>query len=88
MGVTVTFGTVTSAGKLDQRSDGLVPTGFQCQQPQKQHEEYAAYTHPSMNDLSYSAVTQSKKLLRHPVVEQLAMIGTRLAIPGPSEVNE
>ena len=45
-------------------------------------EAYAAYTHPYKNELSYPAVTQkSKELLRHPVVEQLVMIGTRLAIP-------
>ena len=39
------------------------------------------FTHPSENELSHGAVTQSKELLKHSVVEQLAMIGTRLAIP-------
>ena len=69
------------AGKLDQRVGRPVSVGFPCQQPQKQDEAHAACTHPSNNELSCSAMTQDKELLRHPVVEQLAMIGTRLAIP-------
>ena len=42
--------------------------GFQCQ---KHDDVYAAYSHPSVSELTYSAVTQSKDLFRHPVVEQL-----------------
>ena len=68
------------AGKLDQRYGRPLPARFPHQQPQKQDEAHAAYTHPCKNELSCSAVTQGKKLLRHPVVEQLAMIETRLAI--------
>ena len=69
------------AVRLDRHNDRPVPTGFPCQRPLKQYEACAAFTHPRKNELSYSAVTQGKKLLRHPVVEQLVMIGSRLAIP-------
>ena len=51
--------------------------GFPCRQPRKQDEAYAAYTNPDENELSHSAVTQGKELVRHPVVEQLATIGKR-----------
>ena len=37
--------------------------------------------HPNKNELSCSEVTQGDELLRHPVVNQLAMTGTLLAIP-------
>ena len=43
-------------------------------------EADASHTHPSKNELSYSAVTPGMELLKHPVVEQLAMTGIRLAI--------
>ena len=59
---------------------GRSQPGFPCQQPQKQDEAYAAYTYPGKNELSCSAVTQGKEILRHPVVEQLAMTGTRSGI--------
>ena len=67
--------------KLGQRNGRPVPTGFPNQQRQRQDEAYASCTHPSENKLCYSAVTRGKLLLRHPVVEQLARIGTRQAIP-------
>ena len=38
-------GVAGCAGRLDQHNDQLVPTGFPCQQPQKQ-DAYAAYTYP------------------------------------------
>ena len=46
-------------------------------------EAYAAFTHPSKNELSFPAVTQRKvrSFLRHPVVEQLAKTATWFAIP-------
>ena len=74
---------------------GRSPTEFPCQQPQKQDEAYAAYMHPNKNELSCSAMTQGKERSKHPAVEQLAMIGTRLAIPeqdhrksaGPAPIN-
>ena len=62
-------------------NDRPVQTGFPCQQPQERDEAYAADTHPSQNELSYSAVTRGKGLWEHPVVGQLTMIGTRLAFP-------
>ena len=77
------------AGKLDQRSDRLVPTGIPCQQPQKQDEAYAADTHPG-KELSYSAVTRGYELSRHPVVEQTRNVWNTVSDPGAgsSEVNE
>ena len=84
---------VTDAGcarKLDQRSDRLVPTGFPCQQPQKQDEAHAADTHPGKKELSYSAVTRGYELSRHPVVEQTRNVWNTVSDPGAgsSEVNE
>ena len=64
-------------GRLVQRNGRPVPTGFPCQQPQRHDEAHAACTHPNKNEPSYSAVTQGNELLRHPVVEQLAMVGIR-----------
>ena len=57
-----------------------VPTGFPISKPQRQDEAYAALSHPERNELRCSTVTHGKELLRHPVVGQLAMIGTWLAI--------
>ena len=68
------------AGKQDQRNDRPAPTGFTCQQPQKQDEAYAARTYACKNELSYSEVTPGKELFRHPAVEQLAKTGRRSAI--------
>ena len=65
------------AGRPNQRNDSRFP----CQQPQKQDETCAHYMYPCLNELSYSDVTPRKELFKHPVVEQLAMTGTRLAIP-------
>ena len=73
-------GAASCARKLDQRTDRLVPAGFPCQQPQKQDDAHAAFLQSNMNELSCSAVKQGKELLRHPVVEQHAMNGTRLTI--------
>ena len=64
-------------GKVDPRVDWLVPNGSLCQQPQNQDESQAAEQHPGKNELSDSEVTLGKELLRHLVVEQLAMTGTR-----------
>ena len=76
--------------KLDQRRHRPGPTGFQCQQPQKQDEAYAPRTYPCKNGLGCSAVTQSRKLLAHPVVEQLGVDWNTVSDPGAgsSEVNE
>ena len=60
---------------------GRSQSGFRVSKPQKQDEAYAALTYPGENELSYSEVTPGMELLRHPVVEQLAMTGSRLAIP-------
>ena len=65
------------AGRLDQRNDRPAPTRFPSQQPQKQDEAHAAKTYPCKNELICSAVTQGEELLMQPVVEQLAMTGSR-----------